>query len=550
MSERVEARRKTSRLLGPSPTDTVARQPDLALRPQHANKAPPIVDEVLRSSGQPLDDTTRAFMEPRFGFDFGQVRVHTDERAAQSAASVSALAYTVGQDVVFGAGQYAPGTSEGRRLVAHELTHVAQQEPAPPLARTLTIEDQSETSEQVANTIADQVAGTNESPVRADIGPGSLEHANSRPIALQRQPTAAPPAPDQQQTSPPANPPGGTTTELPSRDELESIRFSFGQRAFLSAAFGELGQSVLYGLKSSAIVIDQRYAEAFERHSRVVEAAKEAAKQEQEWADIALGIGCGVIVGLAAEVIIPAAALEEAATAVTVGVEFGKEVVKTGVEQGAKATGAFDVAGTDMRAGSAGGGADRGAMSPAALESRTWKEIELLHSSMDNVTKVSQGQLLLMSDLEYAIGELRVRQAGQQGDMPDDALLQLVNDLRKANTACQPLDAELSRRLGGMQTLAGQIPSASDYSVDDLEKDIWILWMATIPDDESGILDRDPIEDHLTAIGVLGKNSLLGVDFGWWTTKSDTLEAVAAARAKAGELREKYRTLTSYNAQP
>ncbi len=66
-------------------------------------------------------------MEPRFGFDFSQVRIHTDERAAETARGVNALAYTVGRNVVFEVGQYKPGTSEGRRLLAHELTHVIQQ---------------------------------------------------------------------------------------------------------------------------------------------------------------------------------------------------------------------------------------------------------------------------------------------------------------------------------------------------------------------------------------------------------------------------------------
>ena len=89
--------------------------------------APPIVHEVLRSSGQPLDPATRAFMEPRFGYDFSQVRVHTDAQAAASAQAVGALAYTVGRDVVFGAGQYADGDRSGQRLLAHELTHVVQQ---------------------------------------------------------------------------------------------------------------------------------------------------------------------------------------------------------------------------------------------------------------------------------------------------------------------------------------------------------------------------------------------------------------------------------------
>jgi hypothetical protein len=90
-------------------------------------EVPPIVHEVLRSPGRPLDPATRAFMEPRFGHDFSQVRVHTDAKAAESARAVNALAYTVGRAMVFDTGQYAPGTTTGRQLLAHELTHTLQQ---------------------------------------------------------------------------------------------------------------------------------------------------------------------------------------------------------------------------------------------------------------------------------------------------------------------------------------------------------------------------------------------------------------------------------------
>lgn len=88
--------------------------------------APPIVHEALRAGGEPLDEATRAFMEPQFGYDFGRVRVHTGETAAQSAQAVNALAFTAGHDVVFGAGQYRPGMEAGRQLIAHELVHVVQ----------------------------------------------------------------------------------------------------------------------------------------------------------------------------------------------------------------------------------------------------------------------------------------------------------------------------------------------------------------------------------------------------------------------------------------
>jgi hypothetical protein len=89
--------------------------------------APPSVATVLRSSGQSLPDSVRHEFEPRFGHDFSSVRVHADPMAAQSAAAVQALAYTVGRDIVFGAGQFRPESASGRRLIAHELTHVVQQ---------------------------------------------------------------------------------------------------------------------------------------------------------------------------------------------------------------------------------------------------------------------------------------------------------------------------------------------------------------------------------------------------------------------------------------
>lgn len=81
----------------------------------------------IRGGGQPIPESVRAFFELRFDRDFSQVRVHTDARAAESAQAVNAQAYTVGRDIVFGAGRYTPDTLTGKRLIAHELTHVMQQ---------------------------------------------------------------------------------------------------------------------------------------------------------------------------------------------------------------------------------------------------------------------------------------------------------------------------------------------------------------------------------------------------------------------------------------
>jgi uncharacterized protein DUF4157 len=84
--------------------------------------------QSLQGGGRPLSRSDRSFFEPRFGADFSAVRVHSDTRAAEAARIVNARAFTVGRDVVFGAGQYAPWTTVGKRLLAHELTHVVQQQ--------------------------------------------------------------------------------------------------------------------------------------------------------------------------------------------------------------------------------------------------------------------------------------------------------------------------------------------------------------------------------------------------------------------------------------
>lgn len=115
-------------------------------QPGHTPRVTPEVAGTIRalqqSAGRPMAQASRAFFEPRFGADFSQVRIHIGPRAAEAAEAVQARAFTLGRDVVFGASEYAPGSTAGQRLFAHELTHVVQQGgasrsagPAPPIAR-------------------------------------------------------------------------------------------------------------------------------------------------------------------------------------------------------------------------------------------------------------------------------------------------------------------------------------------------------------------------------------------------------------------------------
>jgi len=180
-----------------------------AVNSSPTHEVPAIVHEVLRSPGQPLDIATRNFMEPRFatdfsgvrvhmhknlpipgrlaigapddaseqdaevtakhvmsdtntssgrGYDFSNVRVHTNERAGESARALGALAYTVGNNIVFDAGRFAPRTSEGRSLLAHELTHVVQQGGGPVQGK-LVLGETGDLYEQEADRVAREVVG-------------------------------------------------------------------------------------------------------------------------------------------------------------------------------------------------------------------------------------------------------------------------------------------------------------------------------------------------------------------------------------------------------
>ena len=144
------------------------------------SEVPPIVDQVLRSSGQPLDITTRLFMESRFGYDFSQVHIHANAQAAKSARAVDALAYTVGNDVVFADSQYATSTSVGHRLLAHELTHVIQQSGVSSggqLQGQLTINQPGDAFEQEADAATERIMA----------GAHASESLTSSGLAIQRE---------------------------------------------------------------------------------------------------------------------------------------------------------------------------------------------------------------------------------------------------------------------------------------------------------------------------------------------------------------------------
>jgi hypothetical protein len=139
-----------------------------------------VKDVVGSGGGAPLDKDTRGFMESRLGADFNDVRVHTDATASESARSVQAYAYTVGSDVVFQSGKYEPESDSGKRMLAHELTHVVQQRSGPvagtPAPGGIQISHPSDRFEQAAETSADRVmSSASSAPASVTAAPASVQ---------------------------------------------------------------------------------------------------------------------------------------------------------------------------------------------------------------------------------------------------------------------------------------------------------------------------------------------------------------------------------------
>jgi hypothetical protein len=198
-----------------------------AASPAKHEMVPPLVQETLSSPGQPLDAGTRAFMERRLGHDFSKVRIHSDEKAAASAQAVNALAYTVGRDVVFGAKHYTTSTLPGMRLLAHELTHVVQQDRGKSVPTAAFADARLE---QAAEKAAQQITGAE--PITV--------HGTSVP-AIARQPRS---------TSESVDPAALSDQEL--EDEINAIRqwlqqnqLSGAEREQLAATLGSLGSELL-----------------------------------------------------------------------------------------------------------------------------------------------------------------------------------------------------------------------------------------------------------------------------------------------------------------
>ncbi len=258
-----------------------------AAGPTGSSTVPPIVHDVLRSPGQPLDEETRDFFEPRFGHDFSRVRVHTDAKAAKSARAVDARAFTIGPNIVFGAEEYSPQTNQGRRLLAHELTHVVQQAHVQ-LDERPNMSHADDLREFEANRIANAVVSRSNSHGRDQLDtvyPGDrlVLHTGTAPAGLQRNGNSG----ERSRQSKPKNAPPGTRPIDQSgldKEKIHQIKDGVGA-----------GPKDWVGISPQGEVITSDGEGNAENHGPFTDYLPREALPAWVWALIAAGAAIGVI---------------------------------------------------------------------------------------------------------------------------------------------------------------------------------------------------------------------------------------------------------------
>jgi hypothetical protein len=271
------------------------------------NSSPPIVNEILRTPGSSLDAKTRALMEPRFGYDFSRVRVYTDSDAAQSAQAVGAMAYTVGRNIVFGAGRYEPSAPQGRRLLAHELAHVVQQQAREAPRGELQIAERDGWREADARSAADAA----DAPARAD-APHANDSWPANNIPLGSLPRLGP-------TSGPIvqRQPLGTTADRPlNKHEVAVLTSVYGAHLNLSliritqdsvlatGAERTLENTIKIGgstISDSTLIHEAAHCYQHQRGEHYIasslKAQAMASLRSAPWWAVALGLGPGLLMG-------------------------------------------------------------------------------------------------------------------------------------------------------------------------------------------------------------------------------------------------------------
>jgi hypothetical protein len=331
----------------------------------------------------------------------------------------------------------------------------------------------------------------------------------------------------------------GVTDEYFYREDVETARAAATARFLSMQAATAAGDRAVDRSRSHLQVVANRYEQAYNRYSAVVRAGRGEALNQERWRNIVVGVVAGtvasVVVAAAAAAALPAAAGAAAWTgtwwAMQAGQAGASAVISTGAADVVSSGGLTAVAGREL---------EPGGLEPSLLQLRMWRSLEQMNRDIRRMQTHATNLFLLNGAAEYAIGEIRAHVDGGRTDMGQVEVLELVDSILESHDSLESLDTSLPdarTRFQQLETAASEPPSRT---VDQMEQDIWVGWMASLRMDESDILDLDEIENHLASIGVLGASGRLGVDFGWYTSEADEQEAITAARRDSTDIERQY----------
>jgi hypothetical protein len=332
------------------------------------------------------------------------------------------------------------------------------------------------------------------------------------------------------------------TPEFFGMSEVSRARANMDLRFHRTVSYSARGREIGGIVKRKLVESTNQYEGAYDNYARVIRAAREEARNLETWITIGVGIGAGILMGLGAAFLLPSAAAgaftittSEALTAAAsaAGQAAGSAIITSEVAS------ALRPAGTEL---------EPEGLHPNVLRMRVWRNVAGIYQQALGLVEVSRNLHMFSMAAEYLMGEIRVHVAGGATHMTQDEVLDLMEELSRADNAMQTHDQILANRVEALNRLevAANSVSLSDYPLREMEQDIWILWMGEL--DNPSVLDRDAIENYLHgSIGVLGSNSRLGIDFGtsWysWTSAEDERLARNAARREAGLIRGRLRRL-------
>lgn len=283
------------------------------------------------------------------------------------------------------------------------------------------------------------------------------------------------------------------------------------------------------------------YDMAYSRYADVIGKGRAEAQNQTLWRGIFLGIGTGVLAGLAAAYIAPSTAaawftltLADAATAA------GSSFLQ------ASASSVVAYALSDLMT-ARGSDLQPGGLSPDMLRSHVWQHVAGMYRGAFTTTKVLSSLHKNSLLLEKTIAETRVHIAGGDSKFTPEDIVKAGDIMNNRVTAMKTVFDGLRSSADQLRVFADKALSYNPAkpTVDQMEDDIWIMWIGSLSDDDSDILDLDAIEDHLKARGIIGPNSRLGVDFEGYTSEDDELAAISAGRRQAGAVRERYDKATA-----